>query len=160
MLLRIHPIYSTALLGFDCFLASKITQDKAWKSEAKAFRLPTLPKSPPPPPISQEAQNAASQDASATARDQDGPTHGKQELLDQLKGRRQEVEKLMAKRRAEREGITVAVSFLKMALACDNRASTTPQEWSRLILTHSLFCSAAKLGTEMFLLSCIEYNRP
>lgn len=60
--------------------------------------------------MSQEAQDAASQDVSATDGDQDGPKHGKQELLDQLKGRRQEVEKLMAKRRAEREGITVAVS--------------------------------------------------
>lgn len=73
------------------------------------------PPSPPPPPISREAQNAASQDASATALDnieKDRPTLGKQELLEQLRGRRKEVEHLMAKRRAEREGITVAVRRL------------------------------------------------
>ena len=43
--------------------------------------------------------------------EQDGPTQGKKELLDQLRGRRKEVERLMAKRRADREGITVAVSL-------------------------------------------------
>ena len=56
-----------------------------------------------------EDSEDAGQDGSATAR-KEGSTQGKQELLDQLRGRRKEVERLMAKRRAEREGITVAVS--------------------------------------------------
>ena len=109
-------------------------------------RLPTLPKSPPPPPpspppppISQEAQKTASQDASATAGDQDGPTQGKQELLDQLKGRRQEVEKLMAKRRAEREGITVAVRLQNISSATtDNRSCATQQTLYPSVVTQDL----------------------
>lgn len=82
-------------------------------------RLPILPKSPPPPPpspppppLSEEAQakkDASSEEVGQEA-GQDGKTQGKKELIDQLKGRRKEVERLMAKRRADREGITVEVS--------------------------------------------------
>jgi hypothetical protein len=54
----------------------------------------------------------ASSNDSEQSQDSDKPerkTHAKQELIDQLKGRRKEVERLMAKRRADREGITVEV---------------------------------------------------
>ena len=68
--------------------------------------MPKLP-SPPLPPLKETNGDDSKKQA---AGEEDGPKLGKQELLAQLKGRRQEVERLMAKRRAEREGISVAVS--------------------------------------------------
>ena len=88
---------------------------------------PTTPASPPPPPMTEEAREAA-KEAKKEAANEDqteaekheeqhkADAEAKVKLLDQLRERRKEVERLMAKRRAEREGISVEVCCLPFQL--------------------------------------------
>lgn len=132
-------ILSGKLLSFDCpsvpcpnlFKAHLMSFQLALKA-VLAFRLPTLPKQPPPssattppPPLSlsEELEQEAQEDTRTVneqqqeKRQQDADA--KIKLLEQLRERRREVEQLMVKRRAERDGISMKVMFYPGLLSAE-----------------------------------------